>query len=134
MQQPLHRSAPSLHPRQVTRRAVAPALIPALAAVAAVYACSMVLAFTVLPAHPSLGLAIAFDLTITAAALFWLLAVRPGHAKPAARGRAPARRTAGARYARGRCGAGGHGRARDPRPSYRARGSCAAPWGPWPAG
>lgn len=53
-------------------------------AVGIVYACSTVLAFTLLPAHPSLGIAIAADLTLTASALFWLLAVRPGHARPAA--------------------------------------------------
>ncbi len=60
------------------------ALLPAFAAVAAVYAMSTVIAFTVLPVHPSLGIAVAVDLTVTASALFWLLAVRPGHAKPAA--------------------------------------------------
>jgi hypothetical protein len=59
-------------------------LLPALLAVAAVYACSIVIAFTLVPLHPPLGIAVAADLTLTAAALFWLLAVRPGHAKPAA--------------------------------------------------
>lgn len=59
------------------------ALLPALLAVAAVYAVSTVFAFT-LPKHPAIGIGIAIDLTLTAAALFWLLAVRPGHAKPAA--------------------------------------------------
>jgi hypothetical protein len=58
-------------------------LLPAFAAVAAVYVVSAVLSFT-LPAHPVIGIGIAIDLTLTAAALFWLLAVRPGHAKPAA--------------------------------------------------
>lgn len=60
------------------------ALLPALLAVGGVYAVSTVLAFTLVRAHPSLGIAVAIDLTLTAAALFWLLAVRPGHAKPAA--------------------------------------------------
>lgn len=60
------------------------ALLPAIAAVAVVYALSTVFAFTLLPGHPAIGIGIAIDLTLTAAALFWLLAVRPGHAKPAA--------------------------------------------------
>ncbi len=59
-------------------------LLPALLAIAAVYACAVVIAFTLLPAYPSLGIAVAADLTLTAAAWFWLLAVRPGHARPAA--------------------------------------------------
>jgi hypothetical protein len=58
--------------------------MPALLAVAAVYACSIAIAFTWVPLHPPLGIAVAADLTLTASALFWLLAVRPGHAKPAA--------------------------------------------------
>jgi hypothetical protein len=61
-----------------------PALLPALLAVAAVYAVSTLIAFTWVRTHPQLGIAVAIDLTLTAAALFWLLAVRPGHAKPAA--------------------------------------------------
>jgi hypothetical protein len=69
-----------LHRSRVTR----PVLLPALLAVAAVYACSIVISFTLVPLHPPLGFAVAADLTLTAAALFWLLAVRPGHAKPAA--------------------------------------------------
>jgi hypothetical protein len=70
----------SSHRSRVTRHV----LLPALLAVAAVYACSIVIAFTLVPLHPPLGIAVAADLTLTAAALFWLLAVRPGHAKPAA--------------------------------------------------
>ena len=70
----------SSHRSRVTRHV----LLPALLAVAAVYACSVVIAFTLVPVHPQLGIAVAADLTLTAAALFWLLAVRPGHAKPAA--------------------------------------------------
>ncbi|HEY5949805.1 MAG TPA: hypothetical protein VIV40_30125 [Kofleriaceae bacterium] len=60
------------------------ALLPAILAVGAVYLVSTVIALVVVPVHPQLGIAVAFDLTITAAAWFWLLAVRPGHAKPAA--------------------------------------------------
>jgi hypothetical protein len=60
------------------------ALLPAVLAVAGVYACSIAITLTLVPLHPSLGIAVAADLTLTAAALFWLLAVRPGHAKPAA--------------------------------------------------
>ncbi len=68
------------HRTRVTRHACMPAVL----AVAAVYACSIAITFTLVPAHPQLGLAVAADLTLTAAAVFWLLAVRPGHAKPAA--------------------------------------------------
>jgi hypothetical protein len=72
--------------REIRHRSRVPrhVLLPALLAIAAVYACSIVIAFTLVPLHPPLGIAVAADLTLTAAALFWLLAVRPGHAKPAA--------------------------------------------------
>jgi hypothetical protein len=60
------------------------ALLPALLAVAVIYVVSAILSFTLMPLHPAIGIGIAIDLTLTAAAAFWLLAVRPGHAKPAA--------------------------------------------------
>lgn len=74
------RWAAVVHPSPVIRRS----LLPALVGVAAIYAVSTVFAFTLLPLHPAVGIGITIDLTLTAAALFWLLAVRPGHAKPAA--------------------------------------------------
>jgi hypothetical protein len=76
----MHLSRAAAHPSRVIRRV----LLPALFAVAAVYVVSAILSFTLLPLHPLIGIGIAIDLTLTAAALFWLLAVRPGHARPAA--------------------------------------------------
>lgn len=57
-------------------------LAPALAALAVVYAACLAIAATPMAAHSLVAAGIAFDLTITATAAFWWLAVRPGHAKP----------------------------------------------------
>jgi hypothetical protein len=59
-------------------------LLPALLAVAAVYAISTLIAFSSWSTHTPVAIGIACDLTLTSAALFWLLAVRPGHARPRA--------------------------------------------------
>jgi len=57
---------------------------PAIALVALVYATCGVIAMSSFATGPHVGAAIAFDLIITATALFWLVAVRPGHARPQA--------------------------------------------------
>lgn len=59
-------------------------LLPALVAVAAVYAISTVIALSSWSQHAPVAIGIACDVTLTSAALFWLRAVRPGHARPRA--------------------------------------------------
>lgn len=69
------------------RKPLLPALVPllpALLAVAAVYAISTLIAMSSWSQHAPVAIGIACDLTLTSAALFWLLAVRPGHARPRA--------------------------------------------------
>ena len=61
------------HPSQVQRSAH---LTLTAAAMVTIYATCIAIALTVMPRHPSLGLAIAFDLTVTAGLVFWWLAVR----------------------------------------------------------
>ncbi len=56
------------------------ALGPALLGVAVVYAASAVIAQMAIAQHPAIAMGIAFDLTVTSAAVFWWLAVRPGKA------------------------------------------------------
>ncbi len=58
------------------------ALAPALLALLAIYIVATALALTLAQAHPQLAPAVGFDLTVTATAVFWWLAVRPGHARP----------------------------------------------------
>jgi hypothetical protein len=64
----------------VTRTAV----LPAVFAVVVVYAACVAIAQTAMADHRAVAVAIAFDLTATATAAFWWLAVRPGHARPRA--------------------------------------------------
>jgi len=53
-------------------------------AVAAIYTVCTAIALSTWSSHQVVATSVAFDLTITATFAFWLLAVRPGHAKPKA--------------------------------------------------
>jgi hypothetical protein len=66
------------HRSRVTRRV----LLPALAAVAVIYAASIAIACSGWTEDRRIASAVAFDLTASAAIAFWWLAVRPGHARP----------------------------------------------------
>jgi hypothetical protein len=57
-------------------------LVPALLAVAAIYAVCTAIALSTWSSHQVVAMSVAFDLTITSMFAFWVLAVRPGHAKP----------------------------------------------------
>ncbi|MCE9579535.1 MAG: hypothetical protein K8W52_40815 [Deltaproteobacteria bacterium] len=63
----------------MTRRAH---LVTTGAALVALYATCAAVALTMLAQHPGMAPAIAADLTLSAMAIGWLLAVRPGHARP----------------------------------------------------
>jgi hypothetical protein len=57
-------------------------MLPALFAVVVVHAACAAIAQTAMADHRAVAVALAFDLTVTASAAFWWLAVRPGHARP----------------------------------------------------
>jgi len=71
----------------MTPRLLHPRVLAAGAALAAVYAtCFAILASPQLAASPAVGAGVALDLTVTAAALVYLIAVRSQHLPPAAVG------------------------------------------------
>jgi hypothetical protein len=57
-------------------------LVPAFLAIAAIYGVCTAIALSTWSSHQVVATSVAFDLTITSTFAFWLLAVRPGHAKP----------------------------------------------------
>src|SRR5262249_11333144 len=57
-------------------------LAPAFLVVAAIYAGCTAIPMSAWATHQVVATSVAFDLTITSTFAFWLLAVRPGHAKP----------------------------------------------------
>ena len=74
----LKRTRNPRHPRDMSEARVAK-LAPAVFAVAAIYAVCTAIAFSAAASHRLVATSIAFDLTVTSTAAFWLFAVRPGH-------------------------------------------------------